>query len=224
MLLDGFEENSFTHWSGKISSVIYFGKTNFQPAYMRGVYNKHLHEKVTWAIIRNTLEKNKGWVDGVVLAGGEPTVYPYIVELCEKIKLTGYPIKLCTNGSNPEVVKELINKRLIDEILIDVYAPLEFPKYSKVTGLRDKQMFLSIRRTVSDVLNQEFPHEIRTIVAHGFHTPKLIKELVTHVRNTQKYSIQNTGDEFALTLPELNSMAFAAKEVIRHTEIQKMSL
>jgi len=223
MQLDGFEENSFTEWSGRITSVIYFGKTNFLPAYLRGVYDKHLR-KISWQAIRLTLEKNKDWVDAVVLAGGEPTFYPNIKELCSKIKLAGFPVKLCTNGSNPDMINTLIRQKLIDHVLIDVYAPLEFSRYSKVTGLRDKQTFMAIRRTVSNVLNSEFPHEIRTVAAHGFHTPKMISDLVGHIRLAKRYVIQNTPKEYTLTNRELNALAYAAKEVIRNTEIQKSPL
>jgi len=221
MQLDGFQENSFTQWSGRITSVIYFGKTNFLPAYLRGVYANKIN-KIPWPSIRLSLEKNKHWVDAVVLTGGEPTLYPDLIELCGKIKLAGFPIKLCTNGSNPDIIEELVKKKLIDNVLIDVYAPLDFPNYRRVTGLIDKQTFISIRRTVSNILTSEFPHEIRTVVAHGFHTPKLIRELVGHIRLAQKYIIQNTSDEYQLNSRELNSLAFAAKEIIRRTEIQKV--
>jgi len=220
MQLDGFEENSFTQWSGRITSVIHFSRANFLPAYLRGIYDTP-DVKIPWQAVRLSLEKNKNWVDAVVLTGGEPTLYPYLKELCTKIKLAGFPIKLCTNGSNPDIINDLVNQKLIDHILIDVHAPLDFPTYSRMTGLRDKQTFLSIRRTVSNILTSEFPHEIRTIVAHGFHTPQIIKSLVSHIRIAQKYIIQNTSDEYTLTPRELNTLAFAAKEVIRRTEIQK---
>lgn len=221
MLLDGFQENSFTHWSGRISSVIYFSKTNLLPAYMRAEQNPFLAKPTPWPRIRIFLEKSKDWIDGIVLAGGEPTLSKDIIILCQKIKQAGFPIKLCTNGTNPDVVSELIRRNLIDEVLIDVYAPLDFPNYSKITALRDKQKFLSIRRTVSNVLTSEFPHEIRTIVAHGFHTPQLIKELTGHIRIAKRYVLQNAPEEYALTTRELNTLGFAAKEIIRNTEIRK---
>ena len=221
MLLPGFQENSFTHWPGNISSVIYFSKTNFIPPHLRGVKNEYLTQPAPWTKIRLTLERNKGWVDGVVLTGGEPTLYPHLELLCRKIKQAGFPIKLDTNGTSPDILKDLIQKGLVDYIMIDVHAPMDFPQYSRVTMLKDKRMFMAIRRSVSTVVTSEFPHEVRTIVAHGLHTTRSIRDITSQIRLTQKYVLQNAPNEFALSEREINALAFAAKDTIKHTEIRK---
>lgn len=221
MQLDGFEENSFTAWSGRISLVIYFRSNNFQPVYLKGEGPGLDIIPTTWQRVRLVLEQNKDWIDGVVLKGGEPTDNPNIVELCRKIKLFGSPIKLYTNGTHPDVVENLIKMKLIDFICINVYAPLEFTKYQRVTGLRDKMKFLAIRRTVTNILTSDFPHEIRTIVASPFHTTKLIREIASSIRIAQKYVIESANNEYRLSNRELNSLAFAAKETIKNTEIQR---
>jgi len=221
MLLDGFQENSFTHWSGRISSVIHFSKTNFLPPYLRDERSTLQIKPTPWQKIRLSLEKNKNWVDGVVLTGGEPTLYPHLSLLCKKIKLAGFPIKIDTNGTNPDILMDLIRKGLVDYVSIDVYAPLEFPKYSRATGLKDKHLFMSIRRSVSNIITSGFPHEIRTVVAHEFHKTDDIRDIVSQARLAQKYVIQNTANEYTMSERELNTFAFAAKEVIRNTEIRK---
>ncbi len=221
MLLPGFQENSFTAWPGRLSSVVYFSRTNLLPPYMRGqARNLHLHP-TPWTKIRLALEKNKNWIDGVVLTGGEPTLYPHLSLLCNKIKLAGFPVKIDTNGTNPDILLELIQKKLVDFVSLYVYAPLDFQKHSRATSLRDKQLFMAIRRSVSNVVTGGFPHEIVTIAAHEFHSTQDIRDITSQVRLAQKYVIQNSQNEYALTDRELNTLAFAAKDTIRNTEIRK---
>jgi pyruvate formate lyase activating enzyme len=62
------------------------------------------------------LRERAGFLDAVVLSGGESTLNPDIAELCREIKKLGYLIKVDTNGSNPQVIRNLLEEKLIPNI------------------------------------------------------------------------------------------------------------
>lgn len=70
------------------------------------------------------LKSRKGLLEGVVICGGEPTMNKELPEFIKKIKDLGFLVKLDTNGSNPEMLEELIDKKLIDYVAMDIKAPL----------------------------------------------------------------------------------------------------
>ena len=74
------------------------------------------------------LNKRIGLLKGIVITGGEPTIQKDLVEFILKIKSLGFLVKLDTNGTNPNVLQELISKKLIDFIAMDIKA--DFTKYS----------------------------------------------------------------------------------------------
>ena len=67
--------------------------------------------------------KRKGMIDALVLSGGEPTLQKGMAEFIEKAKSTGILIKLDTNGSRPDVIKDLLDRRLLDFVAMDIKAP-----------------------------------------------------------------------------------------------------
>jgi len=69
------------------------------------------------------LRRRQGLLEGVVLSGGECTTYPHLLSFCRSIKALGYTIKLDTNGMRPDVIKVLIDNKLIDYIALDYKAP-----------------------------------------------------------------------------------------------------
>lgn len=100
-----------------------------------------------------------GKLDGVVLSGGECTLNPDILELCEEIKELGFKIKIDTNGLNPDVLKELIDFSLVDFIALDYKAPAN--KFKTITKNSSIEKFY---KTLDMLIDKKFPFEVRTTV------------------------------------------------------------
>lgn len=106
------------------------------------------------------LQQRIGLLDGVVLSGGECTLYPDIITLCRRIKDMGFLVKIDTNGSQPEVVKTLLSKKLIDYVAIDYKAPKN--KFKSLTGTN---IYSTFSETLDLLCNQtDIKFEVRTTV------------------------------------------------------------
>ena len=96
-----------------------------------------------WEVILEGLKKRQGWIDGVCLTGGEPTLHSWLPQLIRELKsnggftVSGEPlgIKLDTNGTHPEVLKGLIDEGLLDYVAMDLKGPLRADRYSALTGV-----------------------------------------------------------------------------------------
>ncbi len=69
------------------------------------------------------LAKRVGFLEGVVLSGGECTLYSDLIPFCLSIKEMGYKIKMDTNGMRPDVIRQLLEKNLLDYVALDYKAP-----------------------------------------------------------------------------------------------------
>ncbi len=106
------------------------------------------------------LRERRCFLDAVVLSGGEATLVPHIDELCAQIKEMGYLIKIDTNGSNPTVLRPLLQNHLIDYVALDHKVPRE-----REWKLPDGSMLYDrFRKTLSLLLQYKLPHEVRTTV------------------------------------------------------------
>lgn len=106
------------------------------------------------------LEKRQGLLNGVVLSGGEATLYPHLEEAMQKIKQLDFAVKLDTNGTRPEIVQKLIRQNLVDYLALDYKAPKA--KFKLVTGTNHYKKF----NTTLDYLcsSQAIPFEVRITV------------------------------------------------------------
>lgn len=121
------------------------------------------------------LEKRKGLLDGVVLSGGEATLYAHLPDFVRKIRQMGYMIKLDTNGTRPDIVRDFIKNDLVDYIALDYKAPPE--KFKAVTGINKFALF---EETLDYLCRQKkIDFEVRTTV----HTDLLDEMDITSIMN-----------------------------------------
>ena len=142
-----------------LACIIWFVKCNMRCSYC---YNSHIVEGE--GILSNKelfvfLKSRVGKLDGVVLSGGECTLNPDLLEICEKIKELGFKIKIDTNGLNPELLTELIDFGLVDFIALDYKAPVD--KFEQITKVKSSENFY---KTLNILIEKKFSFEVRTTI------------------------------------------------------------
>jgi len=192
MKIAGLEKFSLIDYPKKISCIIFLFGCNFRcgfchnPELVLGKNEGSFSEEE----ILNFLEKRKKQLDGVCISGGEPLM-TLKKSFVKKIKDLGYFVKIDTNGSFPERLKDFLEEKLVDFVAMDLKSS---PKnYSKVAGvLVDLK---KIEESIKLIVNSGVDYEFRTTIVEGFHSKEEIKDLGKWVKNligkkAKKYSIQ----------------------------------
>ena len=78
------------------------------------------------------LKKRTGILDGVAITGGEPTLVPDLIPFMEQIRSAGFKIKLDTNGTRPDILREILDRKLADYVAMDIKNSKE--KYAETIG------------------------------------------------------------------------------------------
>ena len=124
MNIGGLVKNSFVDYPQQIAAVIFTNGCNMNCWYC---HNQDLitgtRARIPEDFVLSYLKERKNKIDGVVITGGEPTLQIDLLPFIKKIKDMGYLVKLDTNGSNPNILEELISLKLIDYIAMDIKAP-----------------------------------------------------------------------------------------------------
>lgn len=136
------------------------------------------------------MKKQRGWIDGVCITGGEPTLHSDLPDLCSKLKEMGFLVKVDTNGTSPTMIRELIDKGLVDYIALDVKAPLTVGKYSKATGVNAEKLLEKVKETVRTLLTSKVDYEFRTTIVPTLHKEEDIEEICRDIKGCKKYVLQ----------------------------------
>jgi pyruvate formate lyase activating enzyme len=234
MEIKGFIGVSLVDWDGRVSSVIFLPGCNMRCPFC---YNTELvlyPEKmptIPFDKIKNYFNKHEGWIDGVVITGGEPTIQEDLPILCEKIKKSGLAVKLDTNGTNPRVIRKLIDNELVNYVAMDVKAPLTEDAYSKASGVNTTALLKSIEETVGTLLEGRIDYEFRTTLVPTLHETGDIERICAKIKGCRKYALQSFKTDVETMDPnfqnlkpfsrtEIESLFKTAKSLIPNTVLR----
>lgn len=172
---------SFIDYPKEISMVTFTKGCNMKCPYC---HNKELEEKELLYATGDVfafLKKRQGLIDAITISGGEPTLQEGLVEFCRKLKAIPVKVKLDTNGTRPEVLKELIDENLLDYVAMDIKTSPH--KYKDLCGIEFDQVKESIQL-------------IKTLEKYEFRTtmyPEILDEdieTIVGVTGTEHYYLQ----------------------------------
>jgi pyruvate formate lyase activating enzyme len=189
--IKGFLETSFVDWPGKIASVVFLPRCNFRCPYCHNYELVIDHDQFPTVPFDHIIEKlryYRGWIDGVCITGGEPTLLPALPELITRIKQEQMLIKLDTNGSHPHVLKSLINAHLVDYIAMDVKAPLDRKSYARCCGVAVD--LAQILESVNLLRENLIPYEFRVTVAPTFLDGDDLMRLAHQIKGARRLILQ----------------------------------
>jgi len=139
-------------------------------------------------------------LDAVVVSGGEPTNHHDLPGFLRRIKNMGFAVKLDTNGSEPEVLKEILENRLVDCIAMDIKAPLD--KYKQVTKALSLTAKDKVKESIALISESGIDHEFRTTVVEALLTPEDMQAIRKLIPASSTYRLQKFCPEHAFD-PEL---------------------
>jgi len=103
---------------------------------------------------------SKGWLDGLHISDGNPTMAKEFVVVLKILKKSGLQLQLDTNGKNASVLDQLLAHAIGDRVIMDVKGPLAL--YRNLFGEEVDQKEI----TKSIALVTKFPeYEFQTTVA-----------------------------------------------------------
>jgi pyruvate formate lyase activating enzyme len=166
MVLAGIRTFSFVDYPKRISTVVYTGGCNFRCQWCHNwkiaysnEYNVIPEEKIL-----NKLKDLRKRLNAVCITGGEPTIHNDLPEFISKIKDMGYLIKLDTNGTNPDMVRDLIDNNLINYVAMDIKSKPE--NYYKLINV-PKEYWSKINKTIEILRSSTIDYEFRMTYVTG---------------------------------------------------------
>jgi pyruvate formate lyase activating enzyme len=134
----------------------------------------------------NFLDKRKGRLEGVVVSGGEPTIWQDLPDFFRKIKAKGFATKLDTNGNNPTMLKRLLDEKLLDYVAMDVKTSLA--GYTTLVGVGAKPE--NIAESIALLKASGIPYEFRTTLMKEVHTEEVLRDMEELVKGAERYYLQ----------------------------------
>jgi pyruvate formate lyase activating enzyme len=222
--IKGFLETSFLDWPGKLCSVLFLPHCNFRCPYCHNhplVFYPERYATIPLEDILDRLHSLKNWIDGVCLTGGEPTLHAGLPFLIREIKRYRFLVKLDTNGSNPQMLENLMETGEIDFISMDVKAPLDPFRYSRSTGLPIN--LKPVLESIEILKGGKVEYEFRMTVVPGLHREEDIQTLGNQLRVGRRFILQNFNPENPLD-PSLKNIVPYDLKVLKkiEREVQEM--
>lgn len=188
MEIAGVQWTSFLDFPGKVAAVFFTPGCNLDCYYChnRILLGKRAHMAAydTGDVLRRLAERRL-FLEGMVVSGGEPTLQQGIVAFIRKVREIGYPVKLDTNGTRPEVLRRLLDAKLLSYVAMDVKAPQK--KYSEICGVEVDMG--AIEASAALLMDSGVAYEFRTTFAPVL-TGADIAVIARWLRGARRYVIQ----------------------------------
>ena len=169
MKIYGLQKTTLVDYPGHVATTLFTGGCNFRCPYCHnGDLVTGLDNIEPYAIedIFSHLQKRKGVLDGVVISGGEPTLQADLPDFIRQIKELGYLIKLDTNGTNPAMLRSLVEEGLVDYVAMDIKHSRA--KYASISHAADDSLE-AIAASVDYLKEGHVDYEFRTTLCKELH-------------------------------------------------------
>jgi pyruvate formate lyase activating enzyme len=218
--IKGFFETSFIDWFGKISSVIFLSGCNLRCPYCHNhplVLRSHSVPTLPREWIAGRLQEFADWIDGVVISGGEPCLYPQLPQLIKFFRDMSFPVKLDTNGTKPDVLARLLDEHLIDYVAMDMKAPLDDIRYSRCAGVPLR--VAPIQRSLSILAEGKVEYELRMTVCPSLTREKDIHDLARQMDGVPRFVLQGFSPKDPLNPALKNVTPYSQDQMMKFKEI-----
>jgi pyruvate formate lyase activating enzyme len=193
MLLSGIQKFTLLDFPGNIACILFTGGCNYRcgfchnpefvlPEELAKLAKNFIPEEAAL----NFLEKRRGKLQGVVISGGEPTIMPDLEAFIVKVRALGFAVKLDSNGNRPEVLRSLIDKKLVDYVAMDFKTSL--PEYRALVGRwADVE---KLQESINLLKEGKVDYEFRTTLIRDVHTPEILEAMRVTLTGAKRLYLQ----------------------------------
>ena len=203
----GLQKLTLLDYPGKVACTIFLHGCNFRCPFCHNaslvVVPQDQSAMITFDELKDFLSKRGKILDGACITGGEPMLRPDLADLLEVLRSSGLQIKLDTNGSFPDRLQDVVERRLVDAVAMDVkntYA--RYDETAGVAGMADR-----VRESAAYLKAAPLDYyELRTTVVRQFHTVETLAELAREHAGAGHYFLQKFKDSGDLLGAGLSAM------------------
>ena len=215
MKISGFSKLTLLDFPGVMACEIFTQGCNIRCPFCQNSSLIEMNDNYNYTEeeVMDYLERRKKILDGIVITGGEPTVQKDLVRFIQDVKNLGYKVKLDTNGFRPTVLKELLDKNLLDYVAMDIKN--SFEKYNVTCGMKSIAIE-NVKKSIEILKNSNIKHEFRTTITKEYHTKQDILKILDIIGDS-KYYLQNF--EMSADVIDKNLHGFSDYELMQMEDL-----
>ena len=189
MKIHGLQKMTLLDFPGHVACTVFLGGCDLRCPYC---HNYELATGQAPAVMEEEelfafLAKRKGLLDGVAITGGEPCLHRDLPDFIEKIRQLGYPVKLDTNGTHPAVLREILERRLVECVASDVKnSPA---RYALTAGAQHLDLS-PISESIALLKSSGVDFEFRTTVVDELHEIEDFEAIGKWIEGAERYFLQ----------------------------------
>ena len=216
MKIGGLQRISLIDYPKELSAIIFTKGCNFRCPYC---HNPELvvgsANIINTDIVLDFLKNRVGKLSAVSITGGEPTLHSDLPEFIKQIKSMGYKVKLDTNGTNPNMLKQIIDEKIVDYVAMDVKAPLD--KYSTVVGVEVN--IANIVDSINIIKESDIYYEYRTTVVESCLVKEDIISIAEMIKGAKIYYLQRFIPSKTLDSSFLNKKTYNDEDLLQLAKV-----
>ncbi|NLJ73122.1 MAG: anaerobic ribonucleoside-triphosphate reductase activating protein [Syntrophomonadaceae bacterium] len=234
MRISGLLKQTLVDYPGEVAATVFTQGCNLRCPFC---HNGHLvtrpgktqNDYMDEQMVLDFLAERQGFLDALVITGGEPTLHQDLPSFIAKVKDLGFLVKLDTNGTNLLMLEFLLDQKLLDYVAMDIKAPVEIKAYQNACGNLSLEDFFNIRNSLNLLKNADIKVEFRTTVIPSLHSSEDIINIAKYITGAKLYTIQQFNPEVTLdvnyekVLPyDKKDMELIAKKCRAYVEIVRV--
>ena len=230
MQVTGIQKLTLLDYPGTVACTVFTAGCNFRCPFCHNAMlvlpEQMESDYLTDGEVFDFLRKRRGVLDGVAVTGGEPLLHRDMPEFLSRIKELGYKIKLDTNGSNPALLREIVEAGLVDRVAMDIKNAPE--SYAETIGF-ERFDIAPVEQSKSFLLEGRVDYEFRTTVVRGIHTKESLIGAAKWISGAKEYYLQQFKDSGSLVMGEglsaydekqMHELAEAVREYVPTVEVR----
>ncbi len=194
MLIGGLQKLSLVDYPGKSCIAIFTIGCNFRCGFCHNpelVLPERFPESLDQQEVLDFIKSRQGLVEAVTISGGEPTVQPDLIDFIKQVKAMGFLVKLDSNGTQPEILRQLYDQKMLDFVAMDIKN--SFDNYPKTVNINVN--IDDIKTSIGLIKNSGVDYEFRTTIVDRLHQvadfETIGKELTADDKKIQRFALQH---------------------------------